>query len=457
MTRWTSTLAGCRDRRCRERGWLQLQKRDDVAIFSNVTYPIGTIAIITLNGLTATVQSIIQSVGKLNGIVNTPTQQATFTVGPDLEELAATALDTAGAILFQGDNLYLFSNTPLTLGQQITFTETNFGDYQVPCFVAGTRILTRRGEVAVEELEVGDYALALGTGGFSMVTWIGQRRLEWSSGYRQPDKWPLRVREGAFGEGRPHRDLYLSPDHAVHFDGALIPVRYLENGITVLRAPMEDVTYFHVELQRHDLLLAEGLAAESYLDTGNRQDFAGAARPATLAEHDERVARHIWAEKSCLPLHVGGPVVVQARAMLARRAVEMGLGLVAAPELRLRVDGRDILPTRFGDGWHFELPQMTTGAKLQSIAHVPAVTGRGSSDHRCLGVPVTRMMVDGKLVSPDATFLRRGWHQPEDGLRWTNGLALLPPLRTLTLLLAPIMPGGDGTQCADAREIASAA
>ena len=67
------------------------------------------------------------------------------------------------------------------------------------------------------------------------------------------------------------------------------------------------------------------------------------------------------------------------------------------------------------------------------------------------------MMVDGKLVSPDATFLRRGWHQPEDGLRWTNGLALLPPLRTLTLLLAPIMPGGDGTQCADAREIASAA
>ena len=93
MTRWTSTLAGCRDRRCRERGWLQLQKRDDVAIFSNVTYPIGTIAIITLNGLTATVQSIIQSVGKLNGIVNTPTQQATFTVGPDLEELAATALD----------------------------------------------------------------------------------------------------------------------------------------------------------------------------------------------------------------------------------------------------------------------------------------------------------------------------------------------------------------------------
>ena len=39
----------------------------------------------------------------------------------------------------------------------------------------------------------------------------------------------------------------------------------------------------------------------------------------------------------------------------------------------------------------------------------------------------------------------------------TIGLALLPPLRTLTLLLAPIMPGGDGTQCADAREIASAA
>ena len=211
-------------------------------------------------------------------------------------------------------------------------------------------------------------------------------------------------------------------------------------------------------MSRHnDLLLAEGLAAESYLDTGNRQDFAGALRPAVLAERDARVARQIWAKKSCLPLHVGGPVVAQARAMLARRAAEMGLGDVAAPELRLLVDGRDILPTRFGDGWHFDLPQMTAGAKLQSIAHVPAVTGRGSSDHRCLGVPVTRMMVDGKRVSPDATFLRGGWHQPEDGLRWTNGLALLPPLRTLTLLLAPIMPGGDGAQRADTPGIASAA
>lgn len=172
---------------------------------------------------------------------------------------------------------------------------------------------------------------------------------------------------------------------------------------------------------------------------------------------DERKARRIWTEKSCLPLHVSGPAVAHARAMLQRRAADMGLASVAEPELRLRVDGRDIYPTAFGEGWHFELPQQTAGAKLLSIAHIPAMTVPGSSDYRCLGVPVTRMMIDGKRVSPSATFLTSGWHQPEDELRWTTGLAQLPPLRTLTILLAPITPGEGTGELDNAHLVANAA
>ncbi len=81
------------------------------------------------------------------------------------------------------------------------------------------------------------------------------------------------ARRGAFGEGRPNRDLWLSPDHAVFVDGALIPVRHLVNGGAIVQELRDEVTYSHVELGRHDVVLAEGVLCETYLDTGNRPAF----------------------------------------------------------------------------------------------------------------------------------------------------------------------------------------
>jgi hypothetical protein len=72
----------------------------------------------------------------------------------------------------------------------------------------------------------------------------------------------------------PHTDLFLSPDHAVHVGSVLVPVRYLINGATIVQVPTDRVDYFHIELPRHEVLLAEGLPVESYLDTGNRGGFA---------------------------------------------------------------------------------------------------------------------------------------------------------------------------------------
>jgi hypothetical protein len=78
------------------------------------------------------------------------------------------------------------------------------------------------------------------------------------------------VSVGAFAPGCPDRDLYLSPDHAVLVDGVLIPVCYLVNGTMIVQEPRDSVTYWHVELSEHAVICAEGVAAESYLDTGNR-------------------------------------------------------------------------------------------------------------------------------------------------------------------------------------------
>jgi hypothetical protein len=84
---------------------------------------------------------------------------------------------------------------------------------------------------------------------------------------------PVRVARGAFGANVPERDLYLSPDHAVFVDGVLVPVRLLVNDSNITQEKQAKVTYYHVELPRHDVILAEGLTVESYLDLDDRADF----------------------------------------------------------------------------------------------------------------------------------------------------------------------------------------
>ena len=146
------------------------------------------------------------------------------------------------------------------------------------CFAAGTRILTATGEKTVETLAVGEQVVTL-SGRLRAIRWIGWRSIEVSQHPRPADVSPVLVQAHAFATGSPHRDLRLSPDHAVHWRGELIPVRYLCNGATVRQQAVAAVTYYHVELDAHDVVLADGLAAESYLDTGNRCTFV---RPGAL-------------------------------------------------------------------------------------------------------------------------------------------------------------------------------
>jgi collagen type I alpha len=143
----------------------------------------------------------------------------------------------------------------------------------VACFAAGTRIATPNGGVAVESLRPGDLVL-LARGGAARVQWLGHRHVDCRRHPRRHDVLPVRVRAHAFGPDLPARDLLLSPDHSVHVDGMLIPVRHLINGRTIAQEAVAEITYHHVELLAHDVLLAEGLPCETYLETGNRAAFA---------------------------------------------------------------------------------------------------------------------------------------------------------------------------------------
>ena len=169
-----------------------------------------------------------------------------------------------------------------------------------PCFVLGTRIATAAGDVRVEEMAPGMQVLRAG-GGEAEVVWVGHRRVDCTRHPRPDEVWPVRIVAGAFARGVPSRDLLLSPDHAVFAKGGsgggvLIPVRHLVNGRTVRQERADSVTYFHVELAVHDVLLAEGLACESYLDTGNRGAFANGGEALML--HAD-FARRRWAASAC--------------------------------------------------------------------------------------------------------------------------------------------------------------
>jgi hypothetical protein len=325
--------------------------------------------------------------------------------------------------------------------------ETDAGfNFTVPCFATGTRLLTAAGEVAVEHLRVGDLVPTQLGGRLVPVRWIGRRAIDCRRHPRPAEVWPVRVREGAFGPGRPLRDLLLSPDHAVHVGGNLIPIRYLVNGATVRRQAVERIEYWHVELPAHEVLLAEGLPVESYLDTGNRGAFTNGGA-AVLAHPD--FSRAVWATDACAPLALAGPALAAAKRTLLRRAEALGYRRTADPVLYLVVDGRVLFPHASGPAYRFRLPRGASDIRLRSLSAVPAEILADGTDCRRLGVAVTRLTVDGMTVPLGGAVCGAGWHGHErrGGWRWTGGDAAIvcPGARSLEVSILPVlnywMPG----------------
>ncbi|MCB8883771.1 Hint domain-containing protein [Acidisoma cellulosilytica] len=187
------------------------------------------------------------------------------------------------------------------------------------CFASGTGIRTARGDIAVEDLAIGDLIVTV-SGVLRPVKWLGSRNVDCAHHGRPAAVYPVRVQAGAFGLGVPTRDLFLSPDHALYTEDVLIPVKHLINGKTIAQTTADSVTYFHVELDAHDVLLAEGLACESYLDTGDRTSFAYGHSVTELHPAWGSEARDIALLTDGLsyaPLRVTGMEVELARAALA--------------------------------------------------------------------------------------------------------------------------------------------
>ncbi len=297
-------------------------------------------------------------------------------------------------------------------------TSGSITSLSVACFRAGTNIRTARGDVAIETVRIGD-AAALAGGGFGRVIWTGRRSVVLTNHPRPWDVMPVHVQAHAFAENQPERDLVVSPDHAVFTGGVLIPVRYLINGASIRQQAVERVTWWHVELERHGVILAEGLPTESYLDTGNRSAFEGEA----CIQMQPDFARTVWEGQGCAALVTDGPVVRAAREALLERLTLLNHAVSADPDLHITAGGRTLPAQTRDNRWCVVVPDDAAAVHLGSRILVPADMFPQCDDRRRLGVAVTALWIDGEAVPLDDPRLTGGWQPAESGLRWTDGYA----------------------------------
>jgi hypothetical protein len=296
---------------------------------------------------------------------------------------------------------------------------------EVACFAAGTRILTPDGDVPVQALTAGDEVLTLRGDGDAVgrVIWTGRRGIDLARHPRPEKVIPVRILAGALGAGLPERDLLLSPDHCLFIDGHLIEAKTLVNGATVIQdETLRHVTYHHFELERHGIVLAEGVPAETFLDNGNRRMFEG---DVTALHPDFTPASRA---KSCARLAVNGPVVQATRQRLLDRAFALGFAITAASDLTVKAGAEFVSPNAAStaNAIRFELALPHPSIDLLSSAGVPAHTSADPDDRRRLGVAVTAITLHtagGPIAIALGDPAHTGFHDAEPTHRWTNGAA----------------------------------
>jgi hypothetical protein len=191
------------------------------------------------------------------------------------------------------------------------------------CFLAGTRILTTKGEIPVEDLQIGNLVLTV-RGETLPVKWIGKQVYRRSGPAWHRSVMPIRIAAGAIDHQTPLHDLYLSPNHALYIDGYLMPVKELVNGSSIRPALPSDqiwaLHYFNVVFDTHEVICAEGTPVESFGDGNGIEDFTN------FAEY-----KRLYPDEPCPAKTAVAPNLGRARAHLYAL-----LGLAVSPLVKVR-------------------------------------------------------------------------------------------------------------------------
>ncbi|HEY2134189.1 MAG TPA: Hint domain-containing protein [Acetobacteraceae bacterium] len=245
--------------------------------------------------------------------------------------------------------------------------------------------MTLRGEVPVEQLHAGDGALTLSGEGAPLKPVVAaEQPIVDLAAHPVPDQVvPIRVLAGAVEPSMPIRDLVLAPGHALALEGGqggrvLVPALHLADGATILReAAMGLATYVRVALEAHDILMAEGMAAEAAVAVPPAPEIVplrGVAPPPDLSP----VAR----DAPCAPMLFGADAA-KLHARLLARVESLGHALTRDPALEV-LTGEDALAPLQAEGGEYVylLPSGTAALRRRSRSCIPMELDPACGDPR---------------------------------------------------------------------------
>ncbi|MCP1203676.1 Hint domain-containing protein [Acetobacter oryzoeni] len=315
--------------------------------------------------------------------------------------------------------------------------------YEV-CFLSGSMIRTSEGDVAVEDIQIGDQVVAFDWKNNKDITrpvvWVGKAHANVRPGLPDDEAgYPVRVLKDAISDGVPYKDMLITSEHCLFFEGRFVPVRMLVNGTSIFYdKSITSYDYYHVETDQHSVITADGMLTESYLDTGNRHAFRQKGKIAALRIHTKS-----WEDNAGAPLCVERSFVeslfhklkVRENTVLGCAVPTEQAELTEDPNLHLVTQaGAVIRPVRQEDQrYSFMLPANTQSVRIVSHASRPAdVIGPFVDDRRQMGVAVADVyFITAKKLHPVTTHLQadkpEGWYDTDwTDCAWTNGNAVLP-------------------------------
>lgn len=159
-------------------------------------------------------------------------------------------------------------------GGTLTGTAEFYNIENVICFTPGTAILTPSGEIAVEELKVGDRVVTRDNG-LQTIRWIGRKPLTGRDLLSRPKLRPIMIRKGSLGPNLPDRDMMVSPNHRMLLvsqqaqllfeeSEVLVAAKHLVHMDGVHQVDTTGVEYIHFLCDHHEVVLANGAWSESF-------------------------------------------------------------------------------------------------------------------------------------------------------------------------------------------------
>ncbi|MFD1881128.1 Hint domain-containing protein [Paracoccus pacificus] len=208
------------------------------------------------------------------------TADANIDSDPEIEKTAAFAIDgksiqssTKAVMISLEDPTLPNANLGYKPGQG-NFKPFGPGTLGPPCLTRGTRVATPLGEVAVENLSDGDLVVTKDHGAKRIARILG-KTLSPSELLWNPELRPVCISAGALGHGLPEADLIVSPQHRILVRSkiaqrmfgvpeVLVAAKRLTalDGIEVVH-DLEQVEYFHILFDQHEVIFANGAETES--------------------------------------------------------------------------------------------------------------------------------------------------------------------------------------------------